>query len=166
VLCNEIRQNLTAYLHGELSQQENVEMHRHLSDCESCLTLEIELRQANRVMNKFQFQALPENFDERLAQKLKQAETKTPHQRKNFRRLVYAIAATIIITLGLEIFIYQFIKSTQQPHQLAEYPTKQAVFKTVEKGTPDNASWKQRFLKKYEDSSKKKLSIEKLQNRF
>lgn len=163
MLCNEIRQNLTAYLHGELNQQERKEIHRHLSECESCLAFEMEMQRTNRFMNRLQFQALPENFDEQLAKKLDRAEIKTPYQRNNFRRLVYAIAATLIITFGLEIFIYQFIQSTRSPMQLADYPTKQAVFREE---AASNDAWKQRFIKKYEVSGKKKLAIEKLQNNY
>ncbi|MFZ5517702.1 MAG: zf-HC2 domain-containing protein [Candidatus Zhuqueibacterota bacterium] len=164
--CNEIRQNLSAYLHGEMSQQERVEMHRHLWECKSCLNLEMELIRTNRLLNRFQFQALPEKFDEQLAHKLDKLKIAAPRQRKSLRRLVYAVAATIIITLGLEIFIYQVIRSTQSPLQLADYPTKQAVFSAARGETVANDLWKQRFLQKYKDSGKQKMSVQKLKNDF
>jgi len=166
MVCNEIRQNLSAYLHGEMSQQVRVEMHRHLSECKSCLTIEMELIRTSRLLNRFQFQALPENFDDNLAHKLEKRKAPTPRQRITPRRLMYAIAATIIITLGLEIFVYQFIRTTRPHLHLADYPTKQAVFSASRDERVANNSWRQRFLQKYEDSARQKFSIQKLKNEF
>lgn len=162
--CNEIQSKLTAFLHGELNEQETIEIHRHLSECESCLKLEYELRKTDKALNTFKFQSLPENFDEGLAKKLENIGGKRRKFPDNYKLLVYAIAATILITLGAEYIFFSYIISRPPELRLADYPTKHAVFNAEAKQKSDKTSLKDRFIDKYANSAKQKFSIEKLKN--
>jgi len=147
--CNKIQENLVAYLHGELNKKKVKAIHQHLSGCEVCLEEEFELRKTNRIMDKFQFEALPENFDAELHQKLKPFQKPVSSDKSGFRRIVYAIAATLIITIGLEFFIFQFMRSVQPSIQFTDFPTTQTVFKSASEIASQKFSLKQRYIKKF-----------------
>lgn len=153
--CNEVQDNLAAYLHGELDKKTVMEIHQHLSGCEACVQEEIELRQTNRLLDQFRFEALPENFDEQLHQKLKQIET--PHQKvsHDLRRIVYAVAATIIIMIGLQFFGSRVFQSLQPPIRLTDFPTTQVVFKSEESSS--EPSLKERLVQRYIQARQEKL---------
>jgi len=149
VNCKIVKENLTAYLHGELNKKEVKAIHLHLSACEVCLEEEMELRKTSRIMDKFQFEALPENFDAQLHQKLSSFQKPKNSDNSGFRRIVYAIAATLVVTIGLEFFIFQFMQSTEPTIQLTDFPTTQTVFKSASEASSKKSSLKQRYLKKY-----------------
>ena len=129
--CNKIRESLTAYLHGELDKKEVKLIHQHLSSCESCLDEELELRKTGRILDKFQFEALPEDFDAGLHRKLKPFQKTASNGKPGARRIIYVIAATLIVTIGLEFFIFQFMQSTEPTIQFTDFPTTQTVFKSA-----------------------------------
>ena len=146
--CKKIKNSLTAYLHGELDKTEVKIIHQHLAICESCLAEELDLRKTNKILNKFQFDALPENFDEQLHRKLKPFQKSGTNDKQGIRRIVYAIAATLIITIGLEFFVFQFIQSTEPINKFTDFPTNQTVFRSASETSP-KLSLKQRYLEKY-----------------
>ncbi len=146
--CNEVRENLVAYIHGELDTKDVMEIHHHLSTCEACVLEEIELRKTNRFLDRYQFEALPDNFDEELHHKIQQIE-KAPKivRSSGFRRILYAVAATIIIMIGIQWFVSRIVQSTYQPIHFKDFPTTQAVFKS--EGTQSESSLKGRFIERY-----------------
>lgn len=145
--CNNIQENLVAYIHGELDKKVVMKIHEHLSTCEVCVQEEIELRKVNRLMDQFQFAALPDNFDERLHQKLAKIDKAAFQTKHDFRRIVYAIAATILIMIGIQFFGARILKSTQQPIDFKDFPTTQAVFKA--EASSATSSLKERFIQRY-----------------
>ncbi|MBC8183721.1 zf-HC2 domain-containing protein [candidate division KSB1 bacterium] len=150
MVCNKIQENLVAYLHGELDKKEVKLIHQHLSSCESCLDEELELRKTGRILDKFQFEALPDNFDAELHRKLKPFQKPKSSNKPGIRRIVYAIAATLIITIGLEFFIFQFMQSTEPTIQFTDFPTTQTVFKSASAMASKRTSLKQKYLEKFQ----------------
>jgi len=149
VSCNEVRENLVAYLHGELDKEGVMAIHQHLANCEACVQQETELRKTERLLDQFQFEMLPENFDEQLHQKLIKFERPVVQTKPGFRRIVYAIAATILIMIGIQFFVSRILQSTQQPIHFKDFPTTQAVFRSeASRGTPET-SLKERLMEKY-----------------
>ncbi len=161
--CNKIQENLVAYLHGELDKKNIRAIHQHLSSCESCLDEELELRKTGRMLDKFQFEALPENFDAGLHRKLKPFQKPVSKDKPGIRRIVYAIAATLIITIGLEFFIFQYMQSTKLTTQFTDFPTTQAVFKSGSESS-QKLSLKQRYLQK--KSGFEKVIFDKKDGKF
>lgn len=157
--CNKIKENLTAYLHGELDKKEVKAIHQHLSGCEVCLDEEFELRQTSRIMDKFQFEALPENFDAKLHRKLKPFQKPVSSDKPGIRRIVYAIAATLIITIGLEFFIFQFMQFSEPTIQFTDFPTTQTVFRSASEASSKKSSLKQRYLEKFQQKHSFKNEI-------
>jgi len=155
--CKNVKTNLVAYLHGELDKEEVKAIHLHLSGCETCLEEEMELRKTNRIMDKFQFEVLPENFEAELHQKLKPFQKPVSSDKTGIRRIVYAIAATLLITIGLEFFIFQFMQSTEPTIQFADVPTTQTVFRSAPESDSKKASLRQKYLEKFQHQQKKPL---------
>ena len=162
--CNYVQKNLVAYLHGELDKKEVKLIHQHLSDCEVCLEEEMALRKTNRILNKFQFEVLPENFDVELHRKLKPFQKPVSKNKTGLRRIVYAIAATLIITIGLEFFIFQFMQSTEPTIQFTDFPTTQTVFKSSSESS-QKLSLRQRYLEKFSRYEKGKSDNNKVKYR-
>ena len=150
--CNFVQENLGAYLHGELDKKTVMKIHKHLSVCEVCVQEEIDLRKTNRLLDQFQFAALPDNFDEQLHQKLAKIDKPVFQKIHDFRRIVYAIAATILIMIGIQFFGAQILQSMQQPIHLKDFPTTQAVFKAEEGSSAP--SLKERFIHRHLQSTK------------
>jgi anti-sigma factor RsiW len=153
--CNDVQKNLVAYIHGELDKKAVMNIHQHLSTCEICVQEEIELRKTNRLLDQFQFAALPDNFDERLHQKLEKIDKPVVQTKHDFRRIVYAIAATILIMIGIQFFGSRILQSTQQPIHFKDFPTTQVVFKAEESSA--GPSLKERFIQRYLQSTKQSL---------
>jgi anti-sigma factor RsiW len=150
--CNFVRENLVAFLHGELDKKAVMTIHKHLSVCEVCAQEEIDLRKTDRLLDQFQFAALPENFDEQLHQKLEKIDKPVVQTKHDFRRIVYAIAATILVMIGLQFFGARILQSMQQPIHFKDFPTTQAVFRTEEDSSVP--SLKERFIQRYLQSTK------------
>jgi len=146
--CKNVKNNLTAYIHGELDKNELKTIHQHLAVCEDCLREEIELRKTGRLLDQFQMEALPENFDFQLRQKMKQTRRFKINATGSVRRIIYAVAATLLLTLGLEFIAYQFFTATTQPSKFADYPSNKTVFKSVQYDK-NELSWKERYMAKF-----------------
>jgi len=159
--CNEVRENLVAYLHGELNKNDVMALHRHLGGCEACVREELALSKTNRLLRRTQFTALPDDFDLGLRHKLERAGKPHPKKWNEFRRIVYAVAATIIIMLSMIIIMLsiQFLRyrmeSVSQPTAaLQSFPATQTVFNPPEQTSRMTASLKERFIAKYLRSSR------------
>ena len=153
--CNDVRDNLVAYIHGELNKKTVMEIHHHLSNCEACIQEEIEFCRTNRLLSQYQFEALPDNFDEQLHQKLKQVEKPRQKVQHDFRRIVYAVAATIIIMIGIQFLGSRVFQSLQPPIRLKDFPTTQVVFKSEERSS--EPSLKERLIRRYFQAQQGKL---------
>lgn len=145
--CNLIRSNLVAYIHGELDKKIVIAIHRHLSTCETCVLEEIELRKANRLLDQFQFDVLPDDFDEQLHRKIQKIEKAPKTTKSDLRRIVYAVAATILIMIGIQWFGSRIVQSTYQSLHFKDFPTTQAIFKSED--TQSESSLKERFIERY-----------------
>ena len=150
--CSNIQENLVAYLHGELDKKAVMNIHKHLSICEVCAQEEIELRKTNRLLDHFQFAALLDNFDEQLHQKLAKIDKPVFQKIHDFRRIVYAIAATILIMIGIQFFGAQILQSIQQPIHFKDFPTTQSVFKAEESSS--TPSLREKFIQRHLQSTK------------
>ena len=160
--CNEVRENLVAYIHGELDRKIVMEIHHHLSACEACVQEEIELRQTNRLLDQFQFEALPEDFDAKLHRKIQQTQPSPNRIKSDFRRIVYAIAATILIVLGIQFIGSRIFQSTQQSIHFKNFPTTQAIFKSETSRSLGESTLKEQFMQRYLQSGKNgKMKIER-----
>ena len=152
--CNDVQDNLVAYFHGELDKKAVMAIHQHLADCEACVQQEIELQKTNRLLDKYQFDALPGNFDEQLHQKLIKIKKPVNKAKLEVRRIVYAIAATILIMIGIQFFGSQVLKSTKQPIHFKDFPTTQAVFKSEHSEQESKASFKERLIERHLKANK------------
>ena len=152
--CNEVQENLSAYIYGELNKKRVMEIHQHLSSCEMCIQEELEYRKTTRLLDRYQYEALPENFDEGFHRKLNQIEKPRKKIPGEFRRIVYAIAATIIIMIGIQFFGYRFMVSARQPVHFKDFPTTQTIFRPADQRIEPKTSLKERFIEKYLKSSK------------
>jgi anti-sigma factor RsiW len=162
VNCSKLRDNLVAYLHGELDKETVMGIHHHLSACEVCVQEEIELRQTNRLLDQFQFEALPEDFDETLHRKIQQTQPAPRKIKSDFRQIVYAIAATILIMLGIQFIGSRIFQSTQQTIHFKDFPTTQAVFKSETSRSLSESTLKEQFMQRYLQSGKSgKMKIER-----
>ena len=144
--CNAFKKNLVAYLHGELDKKDVMTIHHHLSTCQTCVKEEIELRKTIRRLDKYRFEAMPDDFDLKLQQKLGQTKTPSRLITHDFRRVVYAVVATIFITIGIEFLAYQFL---HRPGHISDFPTTQAIFKRVKYTASERTSRRELLLKKY-----------------
>lgn len=160
--CNEVQENLVAYIHGELDKNKVMLIHRHLGTCEMCVHEELDLRKVNRMLDRYHLEALPENFDEQLHNKIQKFETVPGTKKSDVRRIVYAVAATILIIIGIQYFGSLLFQSTRQIIYFKDYPTTQAVFKSVDTQPGSELSLKERLLQRYSQPAQKgKIKIER-----
>jgi anti-sigma factor RsiW len=160
--CNEVQENLVAYIHGELDKNAVMTIHRHLGTCESCVHEEIDLRKTNLLLDRYHFEALPENFDKQLHKKIQQIETVPKTKKSDFRRIAYAIAATILIIIGIQFFGSRLFQSTRQTIHFKDYPTTQAVFKPTDTQPGSELSLKERLVQRYAQPARDgKMKIER-----
>ena len=147
--CHSLRENLTAYLYGELDKKDVMAIHRHLSQCQTCAQEELELRKTIRILNQTHPEVLPKNFKDELNHKLMQTKMVSKLIKRDFRRVLYAVAATFIITLGIEFFAYQLYCSIPDSGNLANLPPTKAVFRPAKQSIFTKLSRKNIYLKKY-----------------
>ena len=147
--CNTFRENLVAYLHGELDKKDVIAIHHHLSTCEKCVEEELELRKTIRKLDKYQFEVLPDNFHKELNRKLRHTIMPSKSVKHDFRRIAYAVAATVIVTICIEFFAYQFFQSIYQPRRITDFTATHAIFKPAGYTTSRRTSWKERLIKNY-----------------
>lgn len=154
--CIEVQNKLVAFIHGELTKETIMEIHQHLSRCKTCLQEEIEFRMTNQLLSQYQFAALPDDFEAELHRKLSKIKQPRRKVTADFKRIVYAIAATIIIMIGIQFFGYQIMRSARQPVHFVDFPATRAVFKPAEQRLKKQTSLKERFAEKYFHASRGK----------
>ncbi len=157
--CKTVQNDLSAYLHHELDRKNLLAMHQHLSQCQACLQHEIELRHTSRLLSQFKFEALPENFDWELMKKIDRLQMVHKKVKPRFRHIIYAVAATLILFIGLEFIIFQFRRSPLQSIQFSDYTTTQTVFKVPADGA-SRSSLAERYAEKYQ-KQKDKITFQK-----
>ncbi|NOZ62037.1 MAG: hypothetical protein GXO74_10185 [Calditrichaeota bacterium] len=126
--CDDVQRYLSAYIYGELNTEQVKKIHRHLSHCESCLLAEMQFRKTVRLMDQVKFDALPADFDEKLQKKLRRSRRKNFHRNQQTRRLILAIAATLILVLGLDFLVRGTFFSRSWTENLNDYRATASVF--------------------------------------
>ena len=125
--CNTIKPQLVAFLHGELTSAEQQAIHQHLGQCESCLHEEMSLRKTLHVSMRYKPDILPDEFNSNVIEQIQSH--KTILQRwSHGRRLLYAIAATILLVLGLEFVGYHVFLPQQSALTLSNVSVAESAF--------------------------------------
>ncbi|NLY18402.1 MAG: hypothetical protein GX045_05520 [Clostridiaceae bacterium] len=106
IKCEQCLENLSAYVDGELPEEEKKKLDIHLKECSAC-SKELELVKAIVSVCKDLTEELPENFETSLHKRLEKAkEDIQVRKRKAFDfRLITQIAAGFIIIVTLGLFI-------------------------------------------------------------
>ena len=149
--CEVIRENLVAFLYGELNRDETMAIHEHLSRCESCASEEIELRQTLRQVNHYHLVDLPAHFEQQLDLKLNPTSKAKPSAKFKYRRIIWAVAATLILTLALEFLAYQFLLAPVPAVTLANLETRESIFESSKPKTAAQTPWKERVFQKFRE---------------
>jgi anti-sigma factor RsiW len=126
--CIEVQENLSAYIYGELDVSQVKEIHKHLSICDNCLKLEMQLRKPTRLMNQIKPDILPEDFGEKLQEKLQREKRKKFIIPQKSRKVVLAIAATLLLTLAIEFIVRDAFFSRSLTENLSNYEMTASVF--------------------------------------
>ncbi|MBN2089798.1 zf-HC2 domain-containing protein [candidate division KSB1 bacterium] len=147
--CHDYQENITAYLQGELPFKEVMELHAHLGICETCAREEQELRQSLSLFDKYHSVLLPQKFDRELDVKLTRIEPASSRQQWPLRRVIFTIAATLLITFGLEFLTYQIFQESRTQDTFMSL-TKTTQNFQVEKYKPSSRSGSETdYLKRY-----------------
>ncbi|GEM_PF-1605838 len=147
--CQKYQENMTAYLQGELPFKEVMELHAHLGICETCAREEQELRQTLSLFDKYHPVMLLQNFDQELNVKLGQIEPVSSRQQGPLRRVIFTIAATLLITFGIEFLAYQVFQESSAQDTLISLTNTTPTFQ-IEKYVRSNRSGTEAdYLKKY-----------------
>ena len=143
--CKATTKNLVSHFYGELDIKISMKLHKHLSTCEQCANEEIELRKTLRQLDRFQIEVLPEDFDEKLRSKLP-----LPKKRIsiNVRRIAYAMAATILIFLGVQSLINQLYLRSRYS-EIRDYSITSAIFKPVKSIQSFEKNWGNNLINRY-----------------
>lgn len=111
--CEQIRGNLSAFLDGEVSQEEREEVSRHLAGCSSCREQKKLLEECWTYLGGYPTLSAGDDFDRTLFQRLSLEEgypREKPHPKRGLFRglplkpVAVAAAAVILILVGLQIF--------------------------------------------------------------
>jgi len=129
--CTEVQLNLSAYIYGELNLMQVKKIHKHLGRCESCLKLEMQLEKTFRFMNQMRLDALPKNFDENLERKLQREKRKNIKTHHQSRKIIFAIAASIILFLAVNFLIRDAFSPRVWTKNLSNYRMPASVFGSV-----------------------------------
>lgn len=154
--CQDVRDHLAAYLDGELDKKKTIALHRHLSACEACVREEIDLRNTKHLLNQHHFAVLPDNFDEQLSQKIRRIESPFLGSRHDVRKIVYTVAATIILMIGLQVLVPYLSQPVQTPIRFKDFPTARAIFRV--KRTAAEPSLQDRLRQRFAQTRTEKIS--------
>lgn len=147
--CQKYQENITAYLQGELPFKKVMELHAHLGICETCAREEQELRQTLSLFDKYHPVMLPQNFEQELKVKLAQIRPASWQQQWPLKRVIFTIAATLLITFGVEFLAYQIFQESRAHDTLISLANTTQTFQ-VEKYARSNRSGSDiDYLKKY-----------------
>jgi hypothetical protein len=144
--CASVQENLSAFIYGELNAEETMSLHRHLSRCKKCTGEEMELKKTVRLLNRNFSLELPPDFEQKLAHKLDKVKAISFYKTNQLRRIVWAVAATFILTIGVELFTYYFIISSANHRDLARFEPQQSLFNGHKAKTPLYNNVQDKFL--------------------
>lgn len=147
--CHDYRENLTAYLQGELPFKQVMELHAHLGRCEDCAREERELRQTLFLFGKFYPEMLPGDFDQQLNLRLAQLKPIAPRQQWPFRRVIFTIAATLLITFGIEFLAYQIFQESRAQDTLISLANTTQTYQAEKYFRSSRSGSEADYLKKY-----------------
>ncbi|MBN1349495.1 hypothetical protein JXJ21_08810 [candidate division KSB1 bacterium] len=156
--CQECQANLAALIHAELDKKQIKQIHRHLGRCDTCAQEHYELLKTKRLLNRFVANGLPPNFDEQLRQKLKTAPLLRKTGQVGIKKLIYAVAATVIITLGLEFMVTEMFHSKSIAENLGQLSSAPALFQSIQNTEKGEVTFKGHLLKRLAASRDKILS--------
>ncbi len=111
--CEELAMLLSAYVDGEVSNEERQTVVHHLQMCELCRTTVVEFSRLHRLYQEMEIQEAPPGFRQRVTQRLESM----PRVVFTWRipRLVYAISLAGLLLFGGIMIVGHF---TRQPfHQ-------------------------------------------------
>ena len=100
--CHIVQENLSAYLHGELTLSEIQQMHQHMAECSLCVQEEQALRRTQQALSQYQELSLPPDFDYVLTKKIHRIQKR---KSISFVQVISSAAAAILLTLGIQYII-------------------------------------------------------------
>ncbi|MGI5963368.1 MAG: zf-HC2 domain-containing protein [Lawsonibacter sp.] len=86
--CEEYEQLLSAQLDGELSQEDEVRLKEHLTECPACRELEMELQQIHAAFPELEELSPPDGFAQEVMAKIRAQEPTASRQEENSRGTV------------------------------------------------------------------------------
>jgi anti-sigma factor RsiW len=128
--CDEVEQWLSAALDGELGTKEEAQLDQHLADCERCqarrkaYALQTQLMQTAAVTGK---PAAPEMWEAVRAEVAKAAAVSDTRKPIPFPRMLSAVAALLMIGLGLYFFNRSGMNQDDPVIDLAEYSVESSI---------------------------------------
>jgi hypothetical protein len=147
--CHNYQENLTAYLQGELHLKEVMELHAHLGICETCAREERELRQTLYLLSKYHPITLPENFNRQLNLRLKNIKPINQKRQWPSKRMLFTIAATLLVTIGLEFLAYQIFQESKVQDSLTSLTKTAQNFRIENYARFNRPGNETEYLKKY-----------------
>ncbi len=147
--CHDYQENLTAYLQNELPLKEVMELHAHLGICETCAREERELRQTLNLFDKYHPVALPENFNQQLSLRLKNIKPINQKRQWPSKRMLFHIAATLLVTIGLEFLAYQIFQESMLQDSLDSLTKTAQNFRIENYGRSSRSGNESDYFKKY-----------------
>lgn len=102
-MCPEIRENLSAYIDGELSDEMKEQTERHLAACDACRQLYDELLAVTTAVQSLPQVEVPEDLEKRIAAQIFSADrsqtihTGTVPKQKSFYKRLSSIAAIFVV---------------------------------------------------------------------
>jgi anti-sigma factor RsiW len=136
--CRATQENLSAYLHGELTIDEMQQMHRHLATCNDCVQEELDLHKTQQVLSQYHDIPLPIDFDVQLTKKINRIQNK-----KSIRwtQIISSAAAAILLTLGI-----QYLIATAETRSL---PDHYSLFQKSQEVAQQESAWADRMIDKF-----------------
>ncbi|MDI6600850.1 MAG: zf-HC2 domain-containing protein [Thermoanaerobacteraceae bacterium] len=104
--CREVRENLPLYVDGTVNEEKALEIERHLIECEEC---QIELDKYIRIreaLKSFEELSLPDEYNERLKEKLDKATKARPP----FMKYIAVAATVVVIFSGIRLISSNGVK--------------------------------------------------------
>ena len=111
-MCDQIKELMNAYLDGDITESQIKELDLHVQNCEACMIEFEELKYLKHILDEEALMPLPDDFDERLHQRLLEASKdlnrKEEHMIKNIvsdkvvwfkrrSRLIGSVAAIFVV---------------------------------------------------------------------
>lgn len=113
--CKEIKILLSAYIDGEVTEEERQAVENHLPVCEICKTTIAEFSRLHTCCQEMERKEAPPDFRQRVTQRIEA----TPHWAFprlpwRLRRLVYVVSCSLLVLLSGTIIALHVIKHPSQ----------------------------------------------------